>query len=406
VPQNVTINAVELFVILVATATAAALVVRRIALPYTVVLVVLGLLAALIAPGSNVKVPSELILTVFLPGLVFEGGYRVDLGHLRRIFGTVVLLAIPGVLISAVVVGYVLNLATGMPIELGFLVGAMLAATDPPAVLATIKRMRAPALLATTIEAESLFNDGTAIVLFAVALGALSGTASLIDAGFSLVLTIVSSAIIGAVGGYVASRLVARIDDHLIELSVSLVLAYGTYLISDQLHESGVIATVVAAIVFGNYARSWGMSERTQEAIDTVWEFAAFLLTALLFLLIGLSINLTDLGDALLPIGWGILAILAARALVIYLIVGGASRIVRRPIMHAGIPLSWLNIMLAAGMRGAVTVALALSLPADVPQRELLVEVAFGITLFTLIAQGLSLDLVIGPSLRRLTPAD
>ena len=401
-PQTITLNAVELFVALIAVATAAALVVRRVAVPYTVALVVVGLAAGVFDSGIEINVPPDLILAVFLPALVFEGGYRLDLGELRRVVGLVLLLAIPGVLIGAVVLGLVLNVTTGLPIELGFIVGAMLAATDPPAVLATMRRMHAPALLTTTIEAESLFNDGTAIVIFGIAVSAVSvGSTSMLDAAVSIILTLVVSVVIGGAGGLIASRLIAHVDDHLIELSVTVVLAYGTYLLADQLHESGVIATVVAAIVLGNYGRAAGMTQRTEEAVDTVWEFAAFLLTALLFLLIGLLIALPDLVDNVVPIAWGIIGVLAARALVVYLITGGLSRVMGGPITRQGLPLGWLHIMMASGLRGAVAIALALSLPADLPQRQLLVEIVFGIILFTLIAQGLSLDSVVRRSLRR-----
>ncbi len=400
--QTITLNAVELFVALIAVATAAALVVRRVAVPYTVALVVVGLAAGVFDSGIEINVPPDLILAVFLPALVFEGGYRLDLGELRRVVGLVLLLAIPGVLIGAVVLGLVLNVTTGLPIELGFIVGAMLAATDPPAVLATMRRMHAPALLTTTIEAESLFNDGTAIVIFGIAVSAVSvGSTSMLDAAVSIILTLVVSVVIGGAGGLIASRLIAHVDDHLIELSVTVVLAYGTYLLADQLHELGVIATVVAAIVLGNYGRAAGMTQRTEEAVDTVWEFAAFLLTALLFLLIGLLIALPDLVDNVVPIAWGIIGVLAARALVVYLITGGLSRAMGGPITRQGLPLGWLHIMMASGLRGAVAIALALSLPADLPQRQLLVEIVFGIILFTLIAQGLSLDSVVRRSLRR-----
>jgi CPA1 family monovalent cation:H+ antiporter len=399
-PGNFTANIVELFVVLVALATSAALIVQRIRVPYATVLVVMGLAAALMAPNLDIELPPELILTVFLPGLVFESGYRLHFEQLRRTFGALVFLAVPAVLITAAVVAVVLQVAADIPLELGFLVGAMLAATDPAAVIATMKRVRAPARLATLIEGESVFNDGTAIVIFAVALAGLSGRLGLVDAGISLVLTVLVSIAIGALGGYLVSRLITHIDDHLIELSLTLLLAYGTYMVADFFHESGILATVVAAIVLGEYGRSRGMSRRTIEAIDTVWEFAAFLLTALLFLLIGLVISVGALAKAVLPIGIGIVAIVASRALVVYGILGLGSRVVREPRLAGGLPLGWLHVMIAAGMRGAVSVALALSLPAWVPQRALLVEVTFGVVLFTLIVQGLSINWVVARAIK------
>lgn len=192
-----------------------------------------------------------------------------------------------------------------------------------------------------------------------------------------------------------ASRIVARVNDHLIETTITLLVAYGTYVLADLLHESGVIATVVAGITLGTYGRRIGMSARTQEALDTVWEFLAFILTALIFLLVGLAITVGGLVDAVVPIIWGIGAVLVGRAIVIYGLLGGTARLVgrRRSVLEPG----WLHILFWSGLRGAVAVALALSLPEDFPQRAQVQSVVFGITLFTLIAQGLT----IGPVTRR-----
>jgi len=302
------------------------------------------------------------------------------------------------VLITAAIVAVVLAVAAGLPLELGFLVGAMLAATDPAAVIATMKRLRAPHRLSTLIEAESVFNDGTAIVVFTVALAALAGGLRVADAGITLIVTVVVSTAIGLAAGFVAGRVIRLSDDHLVELSITLVLAYGTYVLADALHMSGIIATVVAAIMFGILARRGAMTERAKEAVETVWEFAAYLLTALLFVLIGLGIDVGSLASAIVPIAWGIVAVVGSRALIVYGMIGGASRMFRAPGQR--IPTGWLHVMIAAGMRGAVSVALALSLPSTVPQRELLVEVTFGITLFTLIIQGLALDPIVRRSLR------
>ncbi len=399
---NSTSGLVELFVLLVALATAAGLVFRRIGVPYTVLLVVVGLGSVIVAPSLHVDVPPEVILTVFLPGLVFESGYRLDVGELRRTSGAIAFLAVPGVIITAAAVAIVLAIAAGLPPELGFIVGAMLAATDPAAVIATIKRMHAPERLATLIEAESVFNDGTAIVIFTVALVALTNGVDVVAGGISLVVTVSLSMLIGVAAGVVAGRVVKLTDDHLVELSITLVLAYGTYVLADALHMSGIIATVVAAITFGVFARRGALTERAQDAVEIVWEFAAFLLTALLFVLIGLTIDLGALSSAIVPIVWGIVAVVGSRALIVYGMVGPASRLQRS--VENRIPTGWLHVMIAAGMRGAVSIALALSLPADIPQRELLVEVTFGITLFTLIVQGLALDPIVRRSLPRGAP--
>ena len=390
-----TVEAIAIFVALITLAAIVGLVVRGLAIPYTVALVLLGLAGTFFRPRDLFVVTPELVLLVLLPGLVFEAALKIEFADLRSSLGGVALLAIPGVLISAAIVAIVLNLATGLRLELGFVVGAMVAATDPAAVIATFRQLGSPRRLATLIESESLFNDGTALVVFAIALRAVTGGISGGEVVVTLVGTIVVSTAIGLLVGYVVARAIATIDDHLIELTLSLAAAYGTYLVADQLHQSGIIATVVAGVVIGNHGRSIGMSARSQEALDTVWEFFAFLLTALVFLLVGLAIDLPRLIDTLPSIIWGVVAILAGRALVIYVLFGPASRLAVRLRGSHQVPLAWLHVLFWAGLRGAVAVAMALSLPVDFPERALLQQITFGIVLFTLLVQGTTAEWVI-----------
>jgi CPA1 family monovalent cation:H+ antiporter len=177
------------------------------------------------------------------------------------------------------------------------------------------------------------------------------------------------------------------------------VLAYGSYIVADQLGLSGVIATVSAAIVLGNFGPGRTMSETGSSAIDTIWEFLAYLLTAVVFLLVGLAIPPARLLDSIVPIAWGIAGILVGRALVVYVLLGVASRLAPRPGMADIVPTGWLNILFWAGLRGAVAVAMALSLPADVPQRDLLQEITFGVVLFTLLVQGTTIGRVVDRSI-------
>jgi Na+:H+ antiporter len=393
VPGEETFRSVEFFTALLGAAALTALVSRRFGFPYTVALVLFGLGVAAFLPGTGFEITPELVLVVLLPALVFEAAYQTDLGHLRRTGGGIALLAIPGVLLSAAVVAVVLNLATGLSLDLAFVIGAMVSATDPVAVIATFKKIGAPRTLTTLVEGESLFNDGTAIVVFTIALKAVEGQVQLGEAISAFVVTVIVSIALGAVTGFVASRVVARVDDHLIEITITLLVAYGTYIVADLNEQSGVIATVVAGITLGSYGRQAGMSSRTQEALDTVWEFLAFIMTALVFLLVGLSITIPGLVDAAVPIAWGIAAILVGRALVIYGLLGGYARVVRRT--SGALGRGWLHVLFWAGLRGAVATALALSLPEDFPQRELLQSVTFGIVLFTLIIQGGTVDRVV-----------
>lgn len=394
------LNAVEAFAALVGIAALVALGVRRVRVPYSVALVLVGLVVAAIGPPLRLSITPDLVLVVLLPGLIFEAAYQLDFEELRRTFAGVAVLAVPGVVISAGIVAVVLTTTTDLPATSALLVGAMVSATDPVAVISTFKRLRSPRRLATLVEAESLLNDGTAIVIFGIALQAAGGTVTPGGALIAFVAVVAASALIGLAVGLVASRVVARVDDHLIELTISLLVAYGTYLVADRLGQSGIIATVVAGVTLGTYGRRIGMSQRTVEALDTVWEFVAFLLTALVFLLVGLVITVGQLVGALQPIFWGVIAVLAGRALVVYGLVGPLGRALARS-EHESWRRSWLHVLFWSGLRGAVAVALALSLPVSLPQRDLLQGITFGIVLFTLLVQGTTAEWVIARTAAR-----
>ncbi len=411
------VETIQIFVVLLGVAAIVAIAARPLRLPYSVALVAVGLLAGLLAPvvvvGLRPEVPPEAVLVVLLPGLVFEAGYRLDLAHLRRSFAGLLFLAMPGVLISAAVVAVTLNLTTGLRFDLAFIVGAMVSATDPAAVVSTFRRLRVPAELATLVEGESLFNDGTGLVVFAIAISALSAPISPVEALGSFIVAVVVSSTIGLTAGYVAARVMALVDDDLIELTISVVLAYGTYLVADGLHESGVIATVVAAIVLGDHRRrratasaaSSSSAASTEaspggapgpgdptagDALDTVWEFLAYLLTALVFLLVGLAFPVGDLAGSLPWIVWGIVGTLVGRALVVYVLLGAGARLLPIVGPRGPLPRGWLHVLFWSGLRGAVAVAMALALPVTVPERALLQQITFGIVLFTLIVQGMT----------------
>jgi len=371
---------------------------RWLRLPYTVAFVLFGLVVSgafeLQSPRIVLEVRPDLVVALLLPGLVFEGAYRLDGAELRRTFWGVAILAIPGVLIAAAVVAIVLNFA-GLPIEQAFIVGAMVSATDPVAVVATMRTLRAPRRLITLIDAESLFNDGTGILVFTIALGAVGSQTSLTDSAIAFVVAITGSILLGAVSGLLIAWVAARVDDHRIVLTLTLLAAYGTYFAADSLHESGIIASVVAGITLGTFGPRFGMSLRTQEAINTVWEFLAFILTAIVFLLVGVAITLESLAAAIGLIAWGVVAVIAGRALVVYGILGGAARVERAFGLVPSLPTGWLHVMNWSGLRGAVATALALSLPLDFPNRTLLQGITFGIVLFTVVVQGVTAERVV-----------
>src|SRR5439155_4102496 len=235
VSGQATLDAVALFVALVAVGAIVSLVARRFAaLPDSVALVILGLGIAAFAPLERFTITPELVLAVLVPGLVFEAAYRLDLDELRRTFPGAVVLAVPGVLVSAGVIAVILTVVVGLAASQAFVVGAIVSATDPVAVIATFRQLGAPARLATLVEAESLFNDGTAVVIFTIAVQAVSREVPLAESLTTFIVTVAVSALIGLVLGLIATSLISLAHDHKVEVAMSVALAYGRYLTADR----------------------------------------------------------------------------------------------------------------------------------------------------------------------------
>jgi CPA1 family monovalent cation:H+ antiporter len=391
------IRPTEVFIILVAASTVVAFATRRIRfLPYSVALVVLGLVVSALDLPLDVKVDSTVLLSVLLPGLVFEAAYRTDLRVLRQSAGAVAFLAVPGVLLCAAIAAVALSAVTGIGLAAAFVVGAALAATDPAAVLAVVSKLPVPRRLTTLIEAESLFNDGTGVILFALALTALQRSVAPSELVIGLVVVTAVSSLIGVVVGFIGSRALVRVQDHLVELTISVVVAYGSYLLADRVGQSGLIASVVAGLVFGSYGKQVGASRVGSDAMDTVWEFAAYLLTTFVFLLIGLAIGVEQVVAALLPALVVLVALLASRALVVYVLLGGGARMLSRCGWSSPYSREWLHLIAWSGLRGAVATALALALPIALPHRELMQGVIFACVLLTLIVHGTTVELLVG----------
>lgn len=364
-----------------------AIAVRRVRVPYTVALVVVGLLITSQQPLELAYTP-ELFLALLLPPLLFEAAFHLEVDRLREILVPLLALAVPGVLLTTMLVALVVAHGALLPLSAALVFGALIAATDPVAVVAVFRALGAPKALQTLVEGESLFNDGTAVVLLRVMLAAALGAAVTPAAGWDLTAIAVDfvwvaagGLAIGAALGLLFSVFIARLDDYLIETTLTTVLAFGAYLVGERLHVSGVLAVVAAGLVAGNVGLK-GMSPTTRVVLFNFWEFAAFIANSLVFLLIGLQVNVSLLAANLWPITVAIAAVMASRVVTVY----GLTWLVG--LRGPRLPMAYRHVLFWSGLRGALGLALALSLPRAVPGRDLIQVMAFGVTLFTLLVQG------------------
>ena len=354
---------------------------RATLLPYPVVLALAGVVVGLI---PNVPVPRlapDVLLVAFVPGLVFEAGLTLDLAELRRRMLAVGLLVTVGVALTVVLIGLFTHWLIGFALADGMLLGAILAATDPIAVVTLLRRLKAPTGLATILEGESLLNDGTGVAAFSAVLATIvAGSPSFADAGIRFVELTVGGALVGVVVGLAGLLLLRFADDAQLEILATLVVAYGSYLIADLVHASGIVAVVVAGIVVAAWGTRLGRLHGPQ--LLGFWSVLAFVLNAMLFILVGAALP----ASALLPVaGLVLIAFLVmflSRAIPVYGLLWLAA--LRPP----PIPWRWRNLTFWAGLRGALAVALALSVASTPGVDHRVSLVAYGVVLLSLVIQG------------------
>jgi CPA1 family monovalent cation:H+ antiporter len=387
-------------VLLFSIATAVAIATRRIPIPYTVALLIAGLGLGVLGVIEAPHLTKDVLFIVFLPGLLFEGAFHIDLKDFRRNSLTITALALPGVVASigltAVVVAgafRAFGLHDDFTLRHGLVLGALLAATDPIAVIGLFRTLHAPKRLELLVEGESLFNDGTAIVFLTLVLQFVQGRdVSIPGLALSFVLIAGGGALIGAVIGMAAAQVAKRIDDAMIQITLTVITAYGSFALADSLQLSGVIATVTAGMICGSVSRRASLSQQTHATLVAFWEYVAFALNSFVFLLMGFAVIPLALFAAWKETGIAYLAVTVARFGIIFVVVGLLSRTEERVPKNWKWPLSW------GGLRGALSMVLALSLPADFPQRNLLIAMTFGVVVLSILVQGLT----IASMLRRL----
>ena len=382
------------FILLFVVATAVAIAVQRLAVPYTVALVFTGLALGLSHAFEAPHLTKALLFSVFLPGLLFEAAFHIEFKQFWRNRLAISSLALPGVVAATALTAIILTPAANM-LHFGegftwkhtLVFGALISATDPIAVVSIFKSLAVPKRLALLLEGESLLNDGTGIVFFTLSLALLTGT--VVTTGglvFDFIMIVGFGALIGTGIGLVVSQVIKQVDDPMIEITLTTIAAYGSFVAAEHFHYSGVIATVSAGMLCGNYGARVGMSPATRIAVVTFWEYVAFALNSIVFLLIGLEVNFQALLASWQSILVAYLVVTGSRALVIF----GASALLRRT--RERIPWAWSVILTWGGLRGALSMVLVLSLPKDFPHRELLVSMTFGVVILSILIHGLTMS--------------
>ncbi|MCK4872504.1 MAG: sodium:proton antiporter [Phycisphaerales bacterium] len=435
-PHGLVSETVQLTMMLLVIAASVAIATRLIRIPYTVALVIAGLVIALLhlAP-RNAILSQELVLILFLPPLLFQAGLHLDIRLLRRGWLPVALMALPGVLVTMGMVGagayfflpdHLRNGHTLIPIALLF--GAILATTDPISVLAVFKSAGAPERLKTLVEGESLFNDGTGIVLFILLIalvfpqGVLSHTddaeltpevaASVVQqadpahelahdhaqptqptastprivagAVFDFVRVVGLGTLLGLLLGVGGMVLLRFINDHTLETAITIVLVWGGFLLAENIHASGVFTVVIIGLVTGNYGRFLSMSEETRITVEGFWDAVDFVINSLVFLLIGTELQeigtgtLLDVDHVIVPAAVTLGVLLVSRAILVY-----STGLFCRRKWERG----WNHVIFWAGLKGSIPLALVLGMP-DGPVRKFFLPVIFVVVLFSLVVQG------------------
>ncbi len=401
---------IEELTLLLAIALATALIARALRFPYTLALALVGLLLGVFAPLPNLGLNPDVTLFIFLPILLFEGAWNVEVSKLLANWLLVLLLAGPGLLIAIAIAAFGLHFGTGLPWLIALLVGAIISPTDPIAVIALMRQLGMSSRLRTIIEGESLFNDGMGAAMFSITLSLLAMSLAPGFTGFSsgavaletlaALWLFVGGVLIGVIAGWLTSRLLRLIEDHLIETAITFIMAYGVYLIADLASASGILAVVVAGLILGSYGRRIGISRSSHEAVSNAWEFFSYAATSLLFLLLGVQLSHVT-PSAFSIIAWATVGVIAGRAILVYGMTAlhnaiaralarrrGHTRVRGRPMPT---PHGWNPILVLSGLRGALSIALALSLPASTPYLNQIQDAIYGVTLVTLLGQGVAL---------------
>jgi CPA1 family monovalent cation:H+ antiporter len=368
-------------------AAAIAMLTRRLGLPYSVGLVAAGVLISFVPHRPELPLSRDLIFNILLPPLIFDAALQLKWKPFRRELPLTLTLAFAGVTVASAFVAGGMHWLLGWSWIGACLFAVLIAATDPVAVIAAFKEMNAEKRLSMIVESESLINDGVAAVGFAVlvsiAAGETAGAVSIIP---QFLWTLFGGVGIGGAIALLIILVAGRTEDHFVEITLTTIAAFGSFLIAEDLHASGILASLTAGLLIGNLGPLGAVSDKGRVHVVYFWEYAAFLANSFVFLLIGLS-------EASIPVsvlGWvgattAILLVLIGRAIAVYPIAATFSR------SALSIPSSYQHILFWGGLRGALALALALTIPASVPERVAIIVTAFVVVAFSIFVQGLGM---------------
>jgi monovalent cation:H+ antiporter, CPA1 family len=386
---------IGLFELLLLASALVAMLVRRLHMPYSVGLVIAGIsFSFLLSPGyPDLPLNNDFIYNALLPPLIFEAAFHMRWGEVRRDFVVVQTLAVLGVLLSAGVTAAGMHFLLHWEWISGLLFGTLIAATDPVSVLATFREAGVAGRFRHLMEAESLFNDGTAAVAFRITLAFVAGAhVGPIDILKISGLVILGSVFCGLLIGNVVLSLVHRTDDHLVEVTFAMIAAYGSFLLAESLHLSGVLATLISGLTMARRSTGDTITKKGREAVEAVLEYTVFAANSFIFLFIGIQQARREYDTVLWSIALAIAAVTLGRAAAVY----PCCMLFSRSPLH--IDMRHQHILFWGGLRGALALALAMGLPPGVPRREEIVTVCFAVVAFSIFVQGATMT----PLLRRL----
>lgn len=370
-----------------------AMLTRRLHVPYTVGLVLAGM--ALYFSHVYIKwhLTKDLIFSVFLPPLVFEAALFIHWRDFKKELPVVTLLATAGVVVAAAVTAFGMHYGLAWDWGSAVIFGVLISATDPVSVIATFKESKAHGRMRMLIESESLLNDGTAAVAFVAVLGVLAGGHETVySIGGALIVTIVGGILIGGIIAYLFMLLAGRTPDYLVEITFTTLVAYGSFFVAEHFRCSGVLAALTAGLVVGNFRSSGSISAAGRHALGPFWEYVAFVANSLIFLLIGAQEAQQHFKGLLVPVLLAIGLVTLGRAAAVYPLCAVFVR------TRFKVDMRHQHVLFWGGLRGALALALSLSLPEDLAQRDVIVVITFAVVAFSVFVQGLTIT----PLLRRL----